>query len=703
MLVGSLLSSGIQSRILTPLRKAGLQLFVASFVVLFQELALIRWYATQVRVLAYFPNVILISAFLGLGLGCLLAGKRSLIWLWPVSLLLVTAAGVFASRIAFTQESVSEHLWLLYFELPKDAMVVHGIRLPIILTFVLTALSFVALGQFIADRLRAFRNESSSLWGYAADLLGSLTGVITFAAFSMLGAFPIVWFCVLVAAGSLVFARGLRTILLFLACSVAILVLVQRAEQADMYSPYYAVRAITSPESALILTNGSWHQLATTVRRSDRPYAETHALLMRGYHLPYRALGRAPRKALIMGAGTGNDVAVALDEGAKEIDAVEIDPVILQLGKKFHPNRPYSSAKVHAVNADGRSFLNSSTEKYDLIVFGTLDSLTRLSALSNVRLDNFIYTLETFEAVKRHLTSDGGFVLYFRVWPSFIDVRLAAMLTRVFGTLPVVITTDYSSFNRIYLIGPAFQHLRKGSIDPATLQSISESGEMPTDDWPYLYLAGRSISSFYLSLIAAFALISVAAVFLLSPELRNSVRSGTVDWEMFLFGAAFLLLETKSVTEMNLVWGATWLTNAVVFGAILFVVLVATVLMQLKALPWWLSSSGLVVALLMNYAAPVQRMAATNTVTKLAVSVLFVGAPIFFAATCFAILFKDREAVGAAFGWNLLGAVAGGLLEFTSMMVGLKNMALIALVAYLLAFLIARRSGSAEQSPATLQ
>ena len=50
-------------------RRAGAQLLAVSFVVLFQELALIRWLPVQVRVVAYFPNLILIGAFLGLGLG----------------------------------------------------------------------------------------------------------------------------------------------------------------------------------------------------------------------------------------------------------------------------------------------------------------------------------------------------------------------------------------------------------------------------------------------------------------------------------------------------------------------------------------------------------------------------------------------------------------------------------------------------------
>ena len=107
-------------------------------------------------------------------------------------------------------------------------------------------------------------------------------------------------------------------------------------------------------------------------------------------------------------------MAVALDEGVQHIDVVEIDPVILELGKKVHPDHPYQSPHVRLFNTDARSFLNTAHASYDLIIFGTLDSMTRLSALSNVRLDNFVYTVEGFKAARKHLTVDGGVVLYFR-------------------------------------------------------------------------------------------------------------------------------------------------------------------------------------------------------------------------------------------------------------------------------------------------
>ena len=76
------------------LKRAAIDLTLTSFIVLFQELALIRWMGGQVRVLAYFPNIVLISAFLGLGIGTMRAGKPLRLWLWPVSLLILVAAAL---------------------------------------------------------------------------------------------------------------------------------------------------------------------------------------------------------------------------------------------------------------------------------------------------------------------------------------------------------------------------------------------------------------------------------------------------------------------------------------------------------------------------------------------------------------------------------------------------------------------------------
>ncbi|MBI4482744.1 MAG: hypothetical protein HY652_07630 [Acidobacteria bacterium] len=114
---------------------------------------------------------------------------------------------------------------------------------------------------------------------------------------------------------------------------------------------------------------------------------------------------------LIIGAGTGNDARIALDHGAEYIDVVEIDPVILRWGQEIHPNRPYSDRRVHLHVNDARNFLQNTPRKYDLVIFGTLDSQTLLSALSTIRLDNYVYTVESLAQAKAILKPSGALVL----------------------------------------------------------------------------------------------------------------------------------------------------------------------------------------------------------------------------------------------------------------------------------------------------
>ena len=180
------------------------------------------------------------------------------------------------------------------------------------------------------------------------------------------------------------------------------------------------------------------------------------------------------------------------------------------------------------------------------------------------------------------------------------------------------------------------------------------------------------------------------------------LEPGGVDGEMFLYGMAFLLLETKFVTAMNLLWGATWLTSAVVFGSILVMILIGTVVMELKPMPWRVASTGLIISLLVTYFIPNDVLLRETVAARLMASVLFVGTPIFFASICFALRFKARPAAGLAFGWNLLGAVAGGLMEFFSMVVGLKALTLVAIAAYLASFglyAMEGRAGGEEIAP----
>src|SRR5206468_3331214 len=99
------------------------------------------------------------------------------------------------------------------------------------------------------------------------------------------------------------------------------------------------------------------------------------------------------------GSGTGNDIAGALRHSVKQVTAVEIDPAIIDLGRIYHPEQPYQSPAVKIVNDDARSFFARSDERYDVISFGLLDSHTT-TAMTNARLDHYVYTEESLQRAK---------------------------------------------------------------------------------------------------------------------------------------------------------------------------------------------------------------------------------------------------------------------------------------------------------------
>jgi spermidine synthase len=80
-----------------------------------------------------------------------------------------------------------------------------------------------------------------------------------------------------------------------------------------------------------------------------------------------------PERVVVVGADTGNDVAMAMRMGAGHVDAVEIDPAILAIGTRFHPGQPYSNPRVRPVVNDARTFLRTTPNFYDMVVYGLLD------------------------------------------------------------------------------------------------------------------------------------------------------------------------------------------------------------------------------------------------------------------------------------------------------------------------------------------
>jgi hypothetical protein len=158
-----------------------------------------------------------------------------------------------------------------------------------------------------------------------------------------------------------------------------------------------------------------------------------------------------------------------------------------------------------------------------------------------------------------------------------------------------------------------------------------------------------------------------------------------------LLGAGFMLLETRSITQVALLFGTTWIVNAVVIGAILLVILAGNwVLWRRMRVPKTACYAGLLASLLVVYAVRLDFILEFPLVARLALTTLWIGAPIFFASLLFSHSFRDVRDTAAAFGANLLGVVLGGVLEYSSMALGLNALYLLALAIYALAWVTDR-------------
>jgi len=156
---------------------------------------------------------------------------------------------------------------------------------------------------------------------------------------------------------------------------------------------------------------------------------------------------------------------------------------------------------------------------------------------------------------------------------------------------------------------------------------------------------------------------------------------------------AFLLLETKSLAFFSLLFGTTWIVNSLAFTGILLSVLMANLLVQYGNIrDKTMLFVGLFVCLFIAYFVPPATFLEIESLSiRYLLAVTLVFSPIFFANLIFSREFKESEESTRAFGWNLLGAVAGGGLEYFSLLVGYRNLLWIVALCYMLVALFTYR------------
>ena len=662
-------------------------LFVSSFLVLFLETALIRWLPAYVRLLAYFSNFILLASFLGIGIGCLLAGRRRNLFVWFPVLQLALIVAVDRLRLEVALPSAAA----IYFSSgTADAVV--PVESTLLLPLLFTAVA--ALFAAVAHRMGREIAKRPPLSAYVINLLGSLTGVAAFAAVSWLQLPPVVWFGVAAAAAAPLLFEGRRLVAVMnLALLAGALVLVHQMEVGSLWSPYYRITLHEDGPDTVVEVNHIFHQSMAPV---------THKEYF--YQWPYTVFGDTFNEVLILGAGTGTDVAAALMHGARHVDAVEIDPVILRLGAERHPDHPYSDPRVTIVNDDARHFLRTTTKKYDLVVFALIDSLTVQSSFAGVRLESYMFTKESFEAVRDHLAPRGVLALYNYFREKWLVDRLANTAADVFGREPLGHVHQDRAYLAVMLAGPRVAELAAPPPLPADVTAYGQSHKpspahrlerdasiVPaTDNWPFLYMRAPGLPRHYLAALGVVLALSMFAVW-------GVMRGRTpFSWHFFFLGAGFMLLETKSIVQFALLWGSTWSSASLAIASVLVMALAsAVVVRRIRIERTGLLAAALLALIALNYVLPVGRVPFESRALESLFYGVLVFSPVFVAGLLFSSSFERSASAASDFGANLLGAIIGGVGEYLSLLTGYRFLLALVAVAYLLA-LASRRGRIAD-------
>jgi spermidine synthase len=698
------------------------RLALVSLFSLFFEMLMIRWVSSEIRVFAYFKNLVLLACFLGFGLGCYLCRRH--VQLLAILGPLLTLTVILKTPLSPLHQIVTAlpqmlgggtevNIWGVP-SLPTSwpgTLLALAIMVPL---FAVIAIAFVPAGQLVGWHLEKAPNGVTA---YSVNVLASLAGIAFYTLLCFLYQPPAIW--MLVAGVLCVFLfwqqpQARRALMGVFLCCCLLLTLRDHRQAKTYWSPYQKLDLRPNHENGRVTsftlnTNDSWYQqivdLSPGFIQSHPDEFREHPAEWRAYNLPYRFFP-APPSVLILGAGMGNDVAAALRNGAGRVVAVEIDPLIIKLGRALHFEHPYQSPKTQVVINDARSYIQNSHDQFDLIVFSLLDSHTTASHFSNIRIDNFVYTREALEQARQLLKANGLFVVKFQVATPWIAGRLAALLKVVFEEDPVQFQSDptgrYDTGGRFFIVGSQ-RRVERAMSDPALASFVRthagvlmEAARLTTDDWPYFYQHEPGLP---ISVI----LVSVAVLLTFGWFLRQIGRAeGSLDLHFFLLGGGFMLLEAQIVSRMALLFGTTWVVNSIVVSGLLCLIVAANLTYQFfPATPLSLVYVGLFVSLAVSFMVPTDRLFYESLPVRVIVSTLVLCLPVFFTGIIFVSSFARANFQGAALGSNLFGSLAGGLLESLSLWFGLKWLIVLATLIYVGSALALIRRGTRTSEPMT--
>jgi len=555
------------------------------------------------------------------------------------------------------------------------------------------------------------------IWAYSVNILGSVIGTWTFVLLSYFYQPPLIWFLI---------AGGLFTIFIIwtkkdIAANFSLLILIVILSFFASLVPN-SIDVIWSPYQKLVVreseanevgdyivtvNNVGYQGMINLSRLNVLAHPEMYTPELNGlsqYDLP-ALLHPNPQNLLIVGAGTGNDAAGALRNNVQAITAVEIDPAIIDIGRNLHPEQPYSQPNVHVVNDDARSFIATTEEKFDVISFSLLDSHTT-TAMTNARLDHYVYTIESIEQAKTKLNEGGIMILSFEAQKPFITSRIRTALRIIFQQEPLVFKIPYSPYGWggvMFVTGDLDSVQEQLDTNDQLARYIKElQNDFPvtyedgikitTDDWPYIYLKAPKIPKLYYLLLGIMLLLLIRSM--RKWDARADIKfTSSSFWHFFLLGAAFLLLEVQNISKASVVLGNTWQVNAVIITCVLSMALIANWLEH--KIPWIpiISVYALLIATSLGlYFIDLTTFSFLPYTIKAIVVGGLTSLPMLFSGIVFIRSFARALNKSDALGANLTGALSGALLQSVTFVTGIRALLLIVALFYFLSFLTLRRS-----------
>jgi len=709
-------------------------IFLISVLGLFLEMVFIRWISTEIRIFAYLQNTVLVVCFMGLGLGCftsrqpIILRQMLLHLFFLVSLFAIplsrTALGYISEMLSVLDDFVmwghiiSTGFWFTIFN------IVVGLGLTYFFMVIIVDV-FVPIGRLLG---RLMDDHPKTIWAYSVNVAGSLAGIWLFVLMSVFYQPPVTWFAVF---GLLTFffidkdRRGWKVNLILIISIIALSWFAGKnfGSMEVIWSPYQKLTIKEAGKNTwdigkyTVNVNNTGYQtiidLSDSNTQSNPQRYSPEMCGLSQYDIPL-LLHPNPQTCLIVGAGTGNDVAGALRLGIKQITAVEIDPAIISLGHRHHPEKPYSSSVVQVVEDDARSFFATCKKRYDIISFGLLDSHTT-TAMTNARLDHYVYTRESIAHAKSLLADGGILVLTFAPQKPYIADRMAKVLRDVFGVEPISFYIPCSSYGwggAMFIAGDlvtAKKQIAKHGKLASLIEkwqkinlSLTYTTKIATDDWPYIYLKNPGIPIIYY-LLAGLLFILLIRCYKHWNASGLITRWRRSHWHFFFLGAAFLLLEVQNISKASVVLGNTWQVNAVIISGVLTMILLANLIVsrfpqiQLKA-----TYVVLIASCLALYFVDLARFAFLPYAIKAVIVGGMTTLPMLFSGIVFIRSFTVVVGKDEALGANLIGALVGALLQSVTFVIGIKALLLIVAGLYFLSLLTKPRTIGQEQSQARL-